>query len=1303
MEHLPNPLIRLLRMGSRVFLCAGVSLCAAAGPAAATDLMAVLPARTSKQLDPIAVGFAHWVARGLESAGATLVPGQQSRISLASLRAARDGAPVSTRDLLGFAADAGAKHAVLVDLHAGRGRIDVLLRIHLVEGGRLVGAGRAAGPLSALPGSAMTALERARVVLQMTVPAANSTPPLETGRLSSQGRALAKLDQGELATAWTLLEGDDSKTAGAIRAAIDQAAGHESLPRLERVRLMATRDDPEQSWKEILREASKQLYAADADPLMLETAGEVQRLRGKLPEAQAYFERALELTPNSVDSVLGLGQTLASQQNVEGARQAYARAHALAPGSPRPAQLLAAMSEQEDVDRAKALIQAGDEAARHLELQTALQHYQQAGALDASFEPQAQRHSGDVLLTFALHTEAEEHYRSAIEMGEAMTALHLGLARALRGQGDVAGAEEAYRAALELDGHDVTVLLELGALCRATERTAEARQLIEQAALLSPERAEIERELAATLHQLGEPLPAMALLELAEQHAGPDAAALDLLATLQREQGRDAEAEKSLERAVGLEPSSVVLRRRLAAVYEQQGQAEESRRQAELIELLGGREALRAAKNARPEAPRTAKAPADPPGDQPASSQTAWRWRTAQSIGTIAALVFLAFLIRFARARGRVRREQRARLEASSKPEECQLEIIVHHAGKPLNGAGVAVRGTERSIARTCDGSVVLSLPMGVHTLAVGAHDRAVEHIVEVTCVEPLSVELDLGEESDLVFKGCPAAVAPFLIGDREAVAAALAEAGRVRDMQRMNAGLDRSGSRFERPVGEVDDAQELSRAAELMSRMTGNRTAPSRPEAPIDHQSVAEAHHAAGDLAAAASAYEAAEDYDSAIQCYRELGRPADVLALLEKRSMHHEAGMLALELNDAERAIRSLRQLDESHSAYAESCRLLGTLHADRGESEMALAKLDEALRLSGVEAFPTRLLQRHAALLEEAGRLEEAVALLESVRRADLLAQDVDVRIEALNRRIAMGRDATADARVETRPNAPPADTRSDGLVGGDRYEILEPLGASESSTVYRALDRQRGTSVALKRMPPRLVEQKAMVATFERDARAATGLHHPNIAAIHDVGRDDDGYFVTMELLDGMPLDTVVAKRGALPPLVVAQLGVQVATGLHFAHRKKLIHGGITTPGLFLTRDKLVKIMGFGLAATETALLRESEGLAGVAGLLAPEQLDGRVMDQRTDLYALGSTLFELSTGQLPFGPGDEGDRSPQEPAPDPRTLNATIPAPLAELILQLLEHDPAERVQKAADVVRVLQGMLDAEASSRSQR
>jgi serine/threonine protein kinase len=244
------------------------------------------------------------------------------------------------------------------------------------------------------------------------------------------------------------------------------------------------------------------------------------------------------------------------------------------------------------------------------------------------------------------------------------------------------------------------------------------------------------------------------------------------------------------------------------------------------------------------------------------------------------------------------------------------------------------------------------------------------------------------------------------------------------------------------------------------------------------------------------------------------------------------------------------------------------------------------------------------------------------------------------------------------------------------------------------VYKARDRRLGRVVALKRMPENLRDHPGAVQLFLGEAQAAARMNHPNIVTLYDADQENGHFFITMELLEGLPLNLILKKRGRFGPRDTARLGLQVCAGLQFAHEKGIVHRDIKTANLFITHERVLKIMDFGLAKILEAVRDKGATLiAGTPFYMAPEQASGDVSDGRTDLYALGVTLFELSTGQLPYREGDVAEQHRHAALPDPAALVASYPRELADLIRCLMAKSPEDRPASAAVVAEALAAII----------
>ena len=272
----------------------------------------------------------------------------------------------------------------------------------------------------------------------------------------------------------------------------------------------------------------------------------------------------------------------------------------------------------------------------------------------------------------------------------------------------------------------------------------------------------------------------------------------------------------------------------------------------------------------------------------------------------------------------------------------------------------------------------------------------------------------------------------------------------------------------------------------------------------------------------------------------------------------------------------------------------------------------------------------------------------------------------------------------------------------------YEVVSPLGSGGMGEVYRARDSRLGRDVAIKVLPQHLNENPEVHARFEREARTISSLNHPHICTLHDVGREGETDFLVMELIEGETLADRL-ERGPLPLAEALRLGIQIADALDRAHRAGIIHRDFKPGNVMLTRSG-AKLMDFGLARptgmsgtgggsgvsiagltqspTRAAPLTAEGTIVGTFLYMAPEQLEGRETDVRSDLWALGCVLYEMLTGRRAFEGKSQasliGSIMHAEPAPIP-TLAPLTPPQLESLVRACLTKDPEERIQTAHDV------------------
>lgn len=268
--------------------------------------------------------------------------------------------------------------------------------------------------------------------------------------------------------------------------------------------------------------------------------------------------------------------------------------------------------------------------------------------------------------------------------------------------------------------------------------------------------------------------------------------------------------------------------------------------------------------------------------------------------------------------------------------------------------------------------------------------------------------------------------------------------------------------------------------------------------------------------------------------------------------------------------------------------------------------------------------------------------------------------------------------------------------EGIFLGKRYEILERIGAGGMADVYKSKDHKLNRYVAVKVLKSDYRSDEVFIQKFVSEAQAAAGLMHPNVVNVYDVGQDRGLYYMVMELVEGITLKDYIEKKGKLSAKETISISIQMVTGIQAAHNQHIIHRDIKPQNIIISRDGKVKVTDFGIARATTSTNTISTNVMGSVHYTSPEQARGGIVDEKSDIYSAGITMYEMITGHVPFD-GDstvsvaikhlrEEMVSPAEEVPD-------IPYSLECIIMKCTQKSTARRYQNCQQLINDLKRSL----------
>lgn len=510
---------------------------------------------------------------------------------------------------------------------------------------------------------------------------------------------------------------------------------------------------------------------------------------------------------------------------------------------------------------------------------------------------------------------------------------------------------------------------------------------------------------------------------------------------------------------------------------------------------------------------------------------------------------------------------------------------------------------------------------------------------------------------------------------------------------------LYQSGN-FHEAIEKYKASGDFAKCADIYTDIQDYYMAAEMHEKAGDHRIAADMFKDEKDYAKAGSNYEQAGMMDEALLCYRKGKLEHLELDLLSRQKRFTDLAKYFLDRKLYEQSLSALDRVSEHDPDFAKAASIKGQIFYEQKKYDEARAQFEKALE--GVMKLTLddidTLFFYAKCDMETSGQalelIENKMALnqiepnaLEKAKEVRKLIQEKSFsRLQSFSQFIhqsqAQSNPNFTGQQSKMAPNIPNIQIKQ-------RYEPIDEIGRGGMGVVYLANDSVLDRKIALKILPARNNDDKRTVESFLREAKSAASLNHPNIVTVYDTGMQDGDYFIAMEHIDGYTIKRILKQKGKFDIPIVKEIVKQLLRALSYAHENKIVHRDLTTSNIMWTRQKMIKIMDFGLARVVHKLKSEQSIIGGTPSFMSPEQTLGKAIDHRTDIYSLGICIFEMSLGVLPFTKGDLGYHHLHTAPPVASEIDPSVPKALSDIILKCMEKEPEKRFQSVDEIIPLL--------------